>query len=94
MKTKSIIEKSKWSLFTGILILTVFSFAYAQQKPSFAFSSFERAKQILDAATATHGRLENIRRADKIAINYRSVNHQLGQNSAFDARRPISFRTK
>jgi glyoxylase-like metal-dependent hydrolase (beta-lactamase superfamily II) len=85
MKTKSIIEKSKWSLFTGILILTVFSFAYAQQKPSFAFSSFERAKQILDAAIAAHGGLENIRRADKITINYKSINHPLGQNAAFDA---------
>jgi hypothetical protein len=63
------------SLFTGILILTVFSFAYAQQKPSVAFSSFERAKQILDAAIAAHGGLENIRRADKIArsITNRSI---------------------
>jgi hypothetical protein len=49
------------------------------------FSSYERAKQVLDAAIAAHGGLENIRAADKIAINYKSVNYPLGQSYSFTA---------
>ena len=85
MKLNSLSEKIKLSLFTFVLILTVVSFAAAQQKTSAAFSSFERAKQILDAAIEAHGGLENIRRADKIAIDYKSVNYPLGQSFSFTA---------
>ncbi len=85
MKTKYIIEIIKLSLFIGTLILTVFSFAQAQQKVGVAFSSYERAKQVLDAAIAAHGGMENIRASDKIAINYKSVNYPLGQSYSFTA---------
>ncbi|HLM59735.1 MAG TPA: MBL fold metallo-hydrolase, partial [Pyrinomonadaceae bacterium] len=85
MKTKYTIEIIKLSLFIGTLILTVFSFARAQQKAGVAFSSYERAKQVLDTAIAAHGGLENIRTADKIAINYKSVNYPLGQSYSFTA---------
>jgi trimethylamine:corrinoid methyltransferase-like protein len=80
MKTKYIIEIIKQSLFIRTLILTVFSFAQAQQKVGVAFSSYERAKQVLDTAIAAHGGLENIRAADKITINYKSVNYPLAQS--------------
>jgi glyoxylase-like metal-dependent hydrolase (beta-lactamase superfamily II) len=85
MKTKYIIETIKLSLFIGTLILTVFSFAQAQQKVGVAFSSYEHAKQVLDIAITAHGGLENIRAADKIAINYKSVNYPLGQSYSFTA---------
>lgn len=85
MKPKSLIEKIKLSLFIQVLILTVVSFAAAQQKSSVAFASFERAKQILDSAIAAHGGIENVRRADKIAIAYKSVNYPLGQSFSFTA---------
>ncbi|MDQ3714059.1 MAG: MBL fold metallo-hydrolase [Acidobacteriota bacterium] len=85
MRPNYLINKIKLSLFTAALILTVDSFAAAQPKASAAFSSFERAKQVLDAAIAAHGGLENIRRADKIAIDYKSVNFPLGQSYSFVA---------
>jgi glyoxylase-like metal-dependent hydrolase (beta-lactamase superfamily II) len=85
MKPGLLIEKIKQSIFIAALLITVGSFTAAQQKASTAFSSFERGKQILDAAMVAHGGLENLRRADKITINYKAVNHPLGQNAAFDA---------
>jgi glyoxylase-like metal-dependent hydrolase (beta-lactamase superfamily II) len=85
MKPSSLIEKIKPSLLTAALLLIVNSFAAAQPQPSLTFTSFERARQVLDAALAAHGGPENIRRADKITINYKAVNHPLGQNAAFDA---------
>jgi glyoxylase-like metal-dependent hydrolase (beta-lactamase superfamily II) len=73
------------SLMAAALLSIVNSFAAAQPKTSFTLTSFERSKQVLDAAIAAHGGLENIRRADKITINYQAVNHPLGQNAAFEA---------
>lgn len=85
MKLNSLIEKIKLSLFICALILIAVSFAGAQQRKSVAFSSFERAKQILEAGINALGGLENIRRADKIAIDYKSVNYPLGQSFSFTA---------
>jgi glyoxylase-like metal-dependent hydrolase (beta-lactamase superfamily II) len=82
MKSYSLSAVFKLCLFTFALIFTVVSFA-AAQSTSFAFSSFENAKQILESAIAAHGGLENIRRADKIAIDYKSVNYPLGQSFSF-----------
>src|SRR5688500_3443188 len=90
MKSNSLVEKIKLSLFTVALLLIVNSFVAAQPKASVTFSSFERAKQVLDAAIAAHGGLENIRPADKITIYNKAINHPLGQNAAFDAA-PANF---
>jgi hypothetical protein len=85
MKTNKIIEKTNLILIAAALVLIGNSIAGAQQKADNAFSSYERAKQVVDDALAAHGGLENIRRADKITINYKSVFHPLGQNAAFTA---------
>jgi glyoxylase-like metal-dependent hydrolase (beta-lactamase superfamily II) len=85
MKTSFLIEKIKPSLFIHALILSAVFSTFAQPNASFAFSSYERARQILDAAIAAHGGLENIRRADKIAIDYKSINYPLGQSFSFPA---------
>jgi glyoxylase-like metal-dependent hydrolase (beta-lactamase superfamily II) len=66
------------------LLISV-SFNFAQEKPGRTWNSQLQAKQVLDAGINALGGMENIRRADKITINYRSVNHPLGQNAAFNA---------
>jgi glyoxylase-like metal-dependent hydrolase (beta-lactamase superfamily II) len=81
----ALIEKTKLVLFVTVLSLTGNSFAHAQQKANATFSAYERARQVVDAAVAAHGGLETLRKTDKITINYRSTNHPVGQNVAFDA---------
>jgi DNA-binding beta-propeller fold protein YncE len=41
---------------------------------------------VLAAGINALGGIENIRRADRVTVNYSAVNHPLGQNAAFDAR--------
>lgn len=70
--------------FSVVALMLILNFCVAAQpKSSATFSSYESAKQILDAAIAAHGGTENIRRADKIAIDYKSVNFPLGQSYSF-----------
>lgn len=79
MKKISIISLS-------VLHLLIFvSFNFAQDKTGPTWNSQLQAKQVLDAGINALGGVENIRRTDKIRINYRSVNHPLGQNAAFNA---------
>jgi glyoxylase-like metal-dependent hydrolase (beta-lactamase superfamily II) len=66
-------------------LLIFFSFSAAQEKPDPTWQSHLRARQILDGAINALGGMENIRRADKITINYKAVNHPLGQNAASTA---------
>lgn len=61
------------------------SFNFAQEKPSLTWQSQLQAKQVLDDGINALGGMENIRRADKITINYKAVNHPPGQNAAFTA---------
>lgn len=63
---------------------------FAQEKPNLTQKSFAQAKQILEAGINALGGIENLRRADKISIYYKAVNHPLGQNVAFDAA-PANF---
>ncbi|HEX8286734.1 MAG TPA: MBL fold metallo-hydrolase [Pyrinomonadaceae bacterium] len=70
-------------LFLQLFIFSCFTFA--QEKPNSTNESFLKAKQILDAGIKAVGGMENISRADKITINYKSVNHPIGQNAAFTA---------
>ncbi|HEX8494988.1 MAG TPA: hypothetical protein VF658_19260 [Pyrinomonadaceae bacterium] len=70
---------------SGLQILILFSLSLAQEKPNPTRQSYLQARQVLDAAINALGGMENIRRADKITINYKSVNHPLGQNAAFNA---------
>lgn len=72
----------------GLSVLTLLilvSFSFAQEKPNQTWNSQRQAKQVLDAAINALGGMDNIRRADKIRINYKAVNHPLGQNAAFNA---------
>jgi hypothetical protein len=57
----------------------------AQETPSSTLASFLRAKQVLGAGINALGRMENIRPTDRISINYKAVNHPIGQNSSFSA---------
>jgi glyoxylase-like metal-dependent hydrolase (beta-lactamase superfamily II) len=66
-------------------LLILLSVGLAQEKPGLTRSSQSRAKQVLDEGIKALGGMENIRRADKIRIDYRAVNHPLGQNIAFGA---------
>ncbi len=66
-------------------ILILVSLSLAQEKPNPTWQSHLQARQILDAGINALGGMENIRRADKITINYTSVNHPVGQNAAFNA---------
>jgi DNA-binding beta-propeller fold protein YncE len=43
-----------------------------------------QAARALEAGLSALGGAENIRRADKITIRYRAVNHPLGQNASFE----------
>lgn len=70
---------------SGLQILILVSLSLAQEKLSPSFQSHLQARQVLDAGINALGGMENLRRADKIRINYRSVNHPLGQNAAFNA---------
>lgn len=72
----------------GLSVLTPLIFvsvSLAQEGPDRAWNSQRQAKQILDAGIKALGGIDNIRRADKIRINYKAVNHPLGQNAAFNA---------
>lgn len=77
----------KISFFVVLLLhfLVSGSFIFAQEKPSPTWASFRQAKQVLDAGINALGGTENIRRAGKISINYKAVNHPVGQNAAFSA---------
>ncbi|HEX8174228.1 MAG TPA: MBL fold metallo-hydrolase [Pyrinomonadaceae bacterium] len=66
-------------------LLILLSLSPAQERPGPTWQSHLRAMQILDGAINALGGMENIRRADKITINYKAVNHPLGQNAAFTA---------
>lgn len=72
-----------------VLLLLQFLFSspviFAQEKPNPTTESFLKAKQILEAGINALGGMENISRADKITINYKAVNHPIGQNAAFTA---------
>jgi DNA-binding beta-propeller fold protein YncE len=57
----------------------------AQERGGPTWLSQARARQVLEAGIDALGGMENVRRADKITINYKSVNHPVGQNAAFDA---------
>jgi glyoxylase-like metal-dependent hydrolase (beta-lactamase superfamily II) len=70
---------------SGLQIFILVSFGLAQDKPNPTRQSYLQAKQVLDAGINALGGMNNIRLADKITINYRSVNHPLGQNAAFNA---------
>lgn len=74
---------------SAVLLLLQFlvsvSFIFAQEKLGPTWASYQQAKQVLDAGINALGGMENISRADKITINYKSVNHPLGQNAAFNA---------
>jgi hypothetical protein len=79
MKNVSIVSLS-------VLHFLIFvSFTFAQEIPNLTRQSQLQAKQVLDAGINALGGMENIRRADKITINYKAVNHPLGQNAAFNA---------
>lgn len=85
MKKASIVSLS-------VLQFLIFvSLSLAQEKPNPTRQSHLRARQVLDDAINALGGLESIRRADKIRIDYRSVNHPLGQNAAFNGA-PAEFR--
>lgn len=86
MKNNNFLEKAKLTAFVWIIILIGGGAAVsARSKTNPTEVSFARAKQVLDAALDAHGGIGNIRKADKITINYKAVNHPLGQNAAFDA---------
>ncbi len=70
---------------SGLHILILVSLSFAQDKPNPTRQSQSQAKQVLDAGINALGGMDNIRLADKITINYKSVNHPLGQNAAFNA---------
>ncbi|MGH9941227.1 MAG: MBL fold metallo-hydrolase [Pyrinomonadaceae bacterium] len=57
----------------------------AQEKTGPTWHAHLQARQVLEDGINALGGIENIRRADKITINYKAVNHPLGQNAAFDA---------
>ncbi|HEY0172473.1 MAG TPA: cytochrome D1 domain-containing protein [Pyrinomonadaceae bacterium] len=72
----------------GLCVLqfvTLVSAHRAQEKDGPTWLSQARARQVLEAGIDALGGMGNVRRADKITINYKSVNHPLGQNAAFDA---------
>jgi glyoxylase-like metal-dependent hydrolase (beta-lactamase superfamily II) len=66
-------------------ILIFVSVSFAQEMSNLTRQSQLQAKQVLDAGINALGGMENIRRADKITINYKAVNHPPGQNAAFNA---------
>ncbi|HEY0080108.1 MAG TPA: MBL fold metallo-hydrolase [Pyrinomonadaceae bacterium] len=61
------------------------SLNFAQEKLNPTWRAHLQARQVLDAGLEALGGMENIRRADKVTINYKAVNHPLGQNAAFNA---------
>jgi glyoxylase-like metal-dependent hydrolase (beta-lactamase superfamily II) len=65
--------------------VTLVSPHFAQEKTGPTWRSHAPAGRALRAGIDAHGGLENIRRADKITIHYKSVNHPLGQNASIDA---------
>lgn len=79
MKKASIVSLS------ALQLLIFFSLSFAQDKPGPTLQSHLQAKQVLDGAINALGGMENLRRADKITINYKAVNHPPGQNAAFTA---------
>lgn len=69
----------------ALQFLLLVSSSFAQEKPNLTRQSNLQARQILDAGINALGGMENIRRADKITINYKAVNHPPGQNAALTA---------
>jgi len=77
--------KKASALSSVLQLLIFFSFSLAQENTDPTRQSQQRARQILDGAINALGGMDNIRSADKITINYRGVNHPVGQNAAFTA---------
>jgi hypothetical protein len=65
----------------------------AQRKTGLTHESYLKAREIFNAGINALGGMENIRRADKISIYYRSVGHPVGQNAAFGAPSVNALRT-
>jgi DNA-binding beta-propeller fold protein YncE len=63
----------------------------AQEKGGPTWRSHAQAVRVLEAGIAALGGMENVRRADKVTVNYSAVSHAFGQNAAFDAP-PADFR--
>ncbi|HKS28791.1 MAG TPA: MBL fold metallo-hydrolase [Pyrinomonadaceae bacterium] len=70
---------------TILQLLISLPFIFAQEKAAPTWRSQLEAKQVLNDGIDALGGMENILRADKVTINYRAVNHPLGQNAAFGA---------
>ena len=57
----------------------------AQEKAGPTWESHAQAARVVGAGIDALGGMENVRRADKITVYYRAVNHPLGQHAAFGA---------
>ena len=78
--------KRVWSVCLCVLQLVIFvSPRPAQEKSGPTWQSYAQAVRVLEAGIEALGGMENIRRADKVTVKYKAVNHPLGQNAAFDA---------
>lgn len=81
----------------GIVSLLVLPFltlaapCLAQEKTGPTWHAHARAVRVLESGIDALGGMENIRRADKVTVNYKAVNHPPGQNAAFGAP-PADFR--
>lgn len=78
----------------GLWLLTFVgcvSHCRAQEKAGPTQRSHANAVRVLESGIDALGGLENVRRADKVTVNYKAVNHPPGQNAAFDAA-PADFR--
>lgn len=72
----------------GLIVLQALIFTspgFGRQEPNPTRRSRSLAGQVLHAGIDALGGMEHVRRADKITIRYRSVNHPLGQNAAYGA---------
>ena len=72
----------------SLLVLPFLAFAspcFSQEKAGPTWHSHARAVRVLESGIDALGGIENGRRADKVTVNYKAVNHPLGQNAAFDA---------
>src|SRR5829696_2075192 len=78
--------KRVWSVgLCALQFVIFFSPLAAQEKAGPTWESNARAVRVLEAGINALGGMESARRADKVTVNYRAVNHALGQNAAFDA---------
>lgn len=56
----------------------------AQEGAGLTWRSQAQARRVLEAGLNALGGMERIRHADKVTVNYKAVNHPVGQNAAFD----------